>query len=61
MTERTILVLEDGFNIRRAATEKQIPYFTSLDTDPIAVEAILNGSKSYNVKPFPEYRRKEPA
>ena len=52
--------LRDGFYIRRAAAEKRIPCFTSLDTARAAVEALVNGSQAYNVQPLPEYRRMEP-
>jgi carbamoyl-phosphate synthase large subunit len=53
--------LRDGFFIRRAATEKRIPCFTSIDTASAAVDA-LAGSMSrgdghaYQVRPLPEYR-----
>jgi len=53
--------LRDGFHIRRAAAEKRIPCFTSLDTVRAAVEALLNGSQIYSAQPLPEYRGKEPA
>jgi len=52
--------LRDGFYIRRAAVERRIPCFTSLDTVRAAVEALSNGSQTYTVQPLPEYRRKEP-
>jgi carbamoyl-phosphate synthase large subunit len=48
--------LRDGFQIRRAAAEKRIPCFTSLDTVRAAVEALANGSQTYNAQPLPEYR-----
>jgi carbamoyl-phosphate synthase large subunit len=53
--------LRDGFYIRRAATEKRIPCFTSIDTARAAVDALAsadrrNGDLAYQVKPFPEYR-----
>jgi carbamoyl-phosphate synthase large subunit len=51
--------LRDGFEIRRAAAEKRIPCFTSLDTANATVDVILNGSQTYNVLPLPEYRRKD--
>ncbi len=51
--------LRDGFEIRRAAVEKRIPCFTSLDTANAAVDVVLNGSQTYNVLPLPEYRRKD--
>jgi carbamoyl-phosphate synthase large subunit len=52
--------LQDGFQIRRAATEKRIPCFTSLDTVRAAVAALVNGSQSYSTQPLPDYREKEP-
>ena len=52
--------LRDGFQIRRAAAEKRIPCFTSLDTAQAAVAVLANGSQSYSVQPLPEYRRKKP-
>jgi carbamoyl-phosphate synthase large subunit len=53
--------LRDGFYIRRAASEKRIPCFTSIDTARAAVEALVSsqqrdGATAYQVKPFPEYR-----
>jgi carbamoyl-phosphate synthase large subunit len=53
--------LRDGFYIRRAATEKRIPCFTSIDTARAAVQALVarrpdDGDAAYQVKPFPEYR-----
>jgi carbamoyl-phosphate synthase large subunit len=53
--------LRDGFQIRRAATEKRIPCFTSLDTAQAALKVLLSGSHIYTVQPLPDYRRKEPA
>jgi len=47
--------LKDGFAIRRAAAEKRIPLFTSLDTIRAAVEALVNSSQAFNVKPMKEY------
>jgi len=52
--------LQDGFQIRRAATEKRIPCFTSLDTARVVVEALVNGNQNYNAQPLPDYRRKRP-
>ncbi len=52
--------LRDGFQIRRAAAEKRIPCFTSLDTVRAAVETLVNGDQIYSVQPLPDYRRKEP-
>ena len=53
--------LRDGFQIRRAAAEKRIPCFTSLDTALAAVEVLVNGSQIYSAQPLPDYRQKEPA
>ena len=47
--------LQDGFEIRRAAVERRIPCFTSLDTARAAVESLASGSGSYSVKPLSEY------
>ncbi|MEE8204974.1 MAG: carbamoyl phosphate synthase large subunit, partial [Dehalococcoidales bacterium] len=48
--------LRDGFHIRRAAAEKRIPCFTSLDTARVALEALTSGGQTYNIKPLPDYR-----
>lgn len=53
-------IMYDGFYIRRAAAEKRIPCFTSLDTARAAVEALVNGSQTYSAQPLPDYRTKEP-
>jgi carbamoyl-phosphate synthase large subunit len=52
--------LKDGFYIRRAAAEKRIPCFTSLDTARAVAETLANGIHSYSAQPLPDYRRKEP-
>jgi len=48
--------LQDGFQIRRAAAERRIPCFTSVDTARAATEALLAGSEAFNVLPINEYR-----
>ena len=48
--------LEDGFEIRRAAVDRRIPCFTSLDTARAAVESLIGGAANYSIKPLPEYR-----
>ena len=45
----------DGFFIRRAAVERQIPCFTSLDTARAAVESLLMEETSYSVQCTDEY------
>jgi carbamoyl-phosphate synthase large subunit len=48
-------VLRDGFDIRRAAVERRIPCFTSLDTARAAVESLLMSEGNYSVQPMIEY------
>jgi len=48
--------MRDGFEIRRAATERRIPCFTSIDTARVAVDALIAGSQLISVEPLPEYR-----
>ncbi|MDP2744780.1 MAG: carbamoyl-phosphate synthase large subunit, partial [Dehalococcoidia bacterium] len=47
--------LRDGFEIRRVATEKRVPCFTSLDTVRAVLQALSNGKQDYNIKPMSEY------
>ncbi len=49
---------KDGFQIRRAAAEKRIPCFTSLDTARAVVDALANGNQIYSTKRLYEYRTK---
>ncbi|MCH8950189.1 MAG: ATP-grasp domain-containing protein, partial [Chloroflexi bacterium] len=49
--------LRDGFHFRRAAAEKRIPCFTSLDTARAAVDALLAGEHAYTVQPLAAYLR----
>ncbi|MCH6556403.1 MAG: carbamoyl-phosphate synthase large subunit, partial [Chloroflexi bacterium] len=53
--------LQDGFEIRRAAVEKHIPCFTSLDTARAAVESLLHGAGAYNVRPAHTYLQAQQA
>ncbi len=48
-------VLRDGFYIRRAAVERRIPCFTSLDTARAAVECLLMDRGNYSIKPIDHY------
>ena len=48
-------VMQDGFHIRRAAVDRRIPCFTSLDTARAAAESLANGDSHYSVKPMSEY------
>jgi len=47
--------LKDGFDIRRAAAEKRIPCFTSLDTAWAAIEALTNVDQIFTIQPLREY------
>ena len=49
------IALQDGFHIRRAAVERRVPCFTSLDTARAALKALTKGKGLYNVKPVSEY------
>jgi carbamoyl-phosphate synthase large subunit len=49
--------LRDGFQIRRAATERRIPCFTSIDTALAATETLLDGGDAFSVLPIHEYRQ----
>jgi carbamoyl-phosphate synthase large subunit len=48
--------LRDGFHIRRAAAEKRIPCFTSLDTARAVAEVLAGIHQSFSVQPLPDYR-----
>jgi len=52
--------LRDGFHIRRAAAERRIPCFTSLDTARAAVESLVSGSQPYTVQPLRDYLNLRP-
>ncbi len=47
--------LQDGLAIRRAAAEKGIPCFTSLDTVRVVIGALADSSQVFNVLPLREY------
>jgi len=47
--------VNDGFRIRRAAVERRIPCFTSLDTARVALEAIGGSRSQYTIKPREKY------
>ena len=47
--------LQDGFHIRRAAVERRVPCFTSLDTARAAVESLEAGDSAYSVMTMKEY------
>lgn len=48
-------VVRDGFFIRRAAVEKRVPCFTSIDTAMAAVESMSGQVGQYQVKTTSEY------
>jgi carbamoyl-phosphate synthase large subunit len=47
--------IRDGFHIRRAAAERRIPCYTSIDTARAATEALLRDAQTYMVQPLREY------
>jgi len=47
--------LKDGFQIRRAAVERRIPCFTSIDTARVAAEAVTRGLDMLQARPLAEY------
>ncbi|MCC6177799.1 MAG: carbamoyl-phosphate synthase large subunit [Chloroflexi bacterium] len=47
--------LKDGFKIRRAAVERRIPCFTSLDTARVAVDVVTRSSGHLEARPLAEY------
>ena len=48
-------IMQDGFHIRRAAAERRVPIFTSIDTARAAVESLARGEQAYNVMRLDEY------
>jgi len=50
--------MRDGFYIRRAAVERRIPCFTSLDTARTALEALRDGGVQYTIQPHQNYLEK---
>jgi carbamoyl-phosphate synthase large subunit len=55
MEGRQTGTLRDGFHIRRAAVERRIPCFTSVDTARAAAAALVGGGLDYHVWPLDEY------
>jgi carbamoyl-phosphate synthase large subunit len=51
----------DGFEIRRAAVERRIPCFTSLDTARVVAECLASGELTYDVRTVQEYWSFDPA
>ena len=47
--------LRDGFEIRRAATERRIPCYTSLDTIRVVAECLASGAAPSDVLPVQKY------
>ena len=53
--EEVTEALKDGFAIRRAATERRIPCYTSMDTAKAAIEAVSTSSNDVKVATVNEY------
>jgi carbamoyl-phosphate synthase large subunit len=49
--------LSDGFEIRRAAVERRIPCYTSLDTLGAIIDVLNNPIKDYHTMTIKEYRQ----
>jgi carbamoyl-phosphate synthase large subunit len=47
--------LKDGFRIRRAAVERRIPCFTSIDTARVAVEVAVRTGRKLEARPLAAY------
>ena len=47
--------LRDGFAIRRAATERRVPCYTSMDTAKVAIAALSSGSTEFNIATVSDY------
>ena len=47
--------LRDGFHIRRAAVERRVPCFTSLDTASAAIRSAVSKAQDYNIRPLRAY------
>ena len=47
--------LRDGFDIRRAAAERRVPCYTSMDTAKVAIEALSNGTGEFRVATVSDY------
>jgi carbamoyl-phosphate synthase large subunit len=48
-------IMQDGFHIRRAAAERRVPLFTSIDTARAAIESLAQGEQAYNIMRLDEY------
>jgi carbamoyl-phosphate synthase large subunit len=55
MEGRLTGTLRDGFHIRRAAVERRIPCFTSIDTAAAAAAALVGGGLDFHVWPLDSY------
>jgi carbamoyl-phosphate synthase large subunit len=53
--------MKEGFEIRRAAVERRIPCFTSLDTVRVVAECLASGLADYTLRPVSEYWSFDPA
>jgi carbamoyl-phosphate synthase large subunit len=53
--EETAIAMRDGFDIRRAATERRVPCYTSIDTARVAVETLVYGGGEYHVRTCDAY------
>jgi len=47
--EEVAIAMRDGFDIRRAATERRIPCYTSMDTVKAAIAALVSGAAEFHI------------
>ena len=52
---RVTETLRDGFHIRRAAAEKRIPCFTSIDTARAAISSLVRKETEFTIQPLRDY------
>ena len=53
------LALKDGFAIRRAAVERRIPCYTSLDTVKVVLDAVSAAGRPYSVESMATYLKRK--
>jgi carbamoyl-phosphate synthase large subunit len=53
------LALKDGFAIRRAAVERRVPCYTSLDTLRVVLDAVSTVGRTYNVESMATYLKRK--
>jgi carbamoyl-phosphate synthase large subunit len=57
----TAIAIRDGFDIRRAATERRLPCYTSMDTVRAVVETLAYGGNEYSIRTTDAYLNMAPS